>query len=395
MNRLKELREEAMLTVRELSERSGVSEDTITKIENGHRKGRSMTLRKLAKALGVRLHELSPEHSEQTTEAEANAPEILPQHKHRSVSFELSRENSPVPEALQNADILEEAISRVYEVTRAIHQPVEQTRPKRGHPDAVPRMTISERQQEVLIALLECGEVFGPAIVPAIVADQLKISVSTAYSDLTVLEEHGLVMADESGERLISPLGRDLVEAIMEARSKLPLNKALSRIATLMEVYNSVAKFDPDRASDEDVASFFRLQELIVQSIRRIAALTEPPRLANQVQQNIVTGKAGQKDAVDYAQAVQSVMRLLMPNPPALSRIREDLEGSTEEQIREVLDLVVTISPGDYDSYDPSNPYKQFCSVLAFKVGTSLPPYRTVQRDEADSAQHATMRDVD
>jgi anti-sigma regulatory factor (Ser/Thr protein kinase)/DNA-binding transcriptional ArsR family regulator len=81
---------------------------------------------------------------------------------------------------------------------------------QRRYPDGVPRMNISERQQKALITVLECGEVG-----PSTVADKLEISVSTAYRDLSVLEEHGLVMADESGKRLISPLGRDLVEAII------------------------------------------------------------------------------------------------------------------------------------------------------------------------------------
>jgi transcriptional regulator with XRE-family HTH domain len=58
MGRLRELREEAVLTVRELSALSGVSEDTITKIENGHRKARPSTVRKLAKALDVEPQEL-------------------------------------------------------------------------------------------------------------------------------------------------------------------------------------------------------------------------------------------------------------------------------------------------------------------------------------------------
>ncbi len=73
-------------------------------------------------------------------------------------------------------------------------------------------MNISERQQKVLITVLECGEVG-----PSTVADQLEISVSTAYRDLSVLEEHGLLIADESGKRFVSPLGRDLVEAIVNA----------------------------------------------------------------------------------------------------------------------------------------------------------------------------------
>jgi DNA-binding transcriptional ArsR family regulator len=82
--------------------------------------------------------------------------------------------------------------------------------PSRRYPDGVPRMNISERQQKVLITVLECGEVG-----PSTVADRLEISVSTAYRDLSVLEEHGLVVTDESGKRVISPLGRDLVEAII------------------------------------------------------------------------------------------------------------------------------------------------------------------------------------
>ena len=85
------------------------------------------------------------------------------------------------------------------------------TPPRRRYPDAVPRMNISERQQRVLITVLESGEVG-----PSTVADRLEISVSTAYRDLSVLEEHGLVAGAESGKRCITPLGRDLVEAIIE-----------------------------------------------------------------------------------------------------------------------------------------------------------------------------------
>jgi hypothetical protein len=88
--------------------------------------------------------------------------------------------------------------------------PAAKAPPPRRYPDGVPRMNISERQQKVLITVLECGEVG-----PSTVADRLEISVSTAYRDLSVLEEHGLVVTDESGKRLISPLGRDLVEAIV------------------------------------------------------------------------------------------------------------------------------------------------------------------------------------
>jgi predicted transcriptional regulator len=84
--------------------------------------------------------------------------------------------------------------------------------PQRKYPDVVPKMNISERQQKVLITVLECGEVG-----PSTVADRLETSVSTAYRDLSVLEEHGLVTSAESGKRVITPLGRDLVEAIVNA----------------------------------------------------------------------------------------------------------------------------------------------------------------------------------
>ena len=80
----------------------------------------------------------------------------------------------------------------------------------RRYPDGVPRMNISERQQKVLVTVLECGEVG-----PSTVAERLEISVSTAYRDLSVLEEHSLVVTDETGKRVISPLGKDYVEAIV------------------------------------------------------------------------------------------------------------------------------------------------------------------------------------
>ena len=86
---------------------------------------------------------------------------------------------------------------------------VEPARPKRTL-GGVPKLDISERQQKVLITVLECGEVG-----PSTVAERLEISVSTAYRDLSVLEESGLVRTDEGGKRVISPLGRDLVEAIV------------------------------------------------------------------------------------------------------------------------------------------------------------------------------------
>lgn len=91
---------------------------------------------------------------------------------------------------------------------RAPRSPV--GRPKHRYPDAVPKMNISGRQEKVLITVLESGEVG-----PSTVAERLEISVSTAYRDLSQLEEQGLVSAAESGKRIITPLGRDVVEAIV------------------------------------------------------------------------------------------------------------------------------------------------------------------------------------
>jgi len=75
--RLKQLREEAVLTVHELAEASGVSDDTISKIENGQRIARPSTLRKLAQALVVSPQELrKPAAVEEVALAgKAEAPE--------------------------------------------------------------------------------------------------------------------------------------------------------------------------------------------------------------------------------------------------------------------------------------------------------------------------------
>jgi transcriptional regulator with XRE-family HTH domain len=55
---LRRLREGFPLTVRELAERSGVSHNTITAIENSHRTANPSTVRKLAAALGVKASTL-------------------------------------------------------------------------------------------------------------------------------------------------------------------------------------------------------------------------------------------------------------------------------------------------------------------------------------------------
>ena len=58
MERLKELRREQVLSLRELEEKSGVSYNTIWRIEAGRQGAHPRTIRKLADALGVRASEL-------------------------------------------------------------------------------------------------------------------------------------------------------------------------------------------------------------------------------------------------------------------------------------------------------------------------------------------------
>jgi transcriptional regulator with XRE-family HTH domain len=58
VERLKELRREQVLSLRELEEKSGVSFNTIWRIEAGRQGAHQRTIRKLAEALGVRPSEL-------------------------------------------------------------------------------------------------------------------------------------------------------------------------------------------------------------------------------------------------------------------------------------------------------------------------------------------------
>jgi transcriptional regulator with XRE-family HTH domain len=61
VERLKELRRERVLSLRELEERSGVSYNTIWRIEYGRQGAHPRTVRKLAEALGVEPSELVKE----------------------------------------------------------------------------------------------------------------------------------------------------------------------------------------------------------------------------------------------------------------------------------------------------------------------------------------------
>ena len=61
MERLKELRRERVLSLRELEEKSSVSYNTIWRLEDGRQGAHPWTVRKLADALGVDPRELIQE----------------------------------------------------------------------------------------------------------------------------------------------------------------------------------------------------------------------------------------------------------------------------------------------------------------------------------------------
>ena len=61
MQRLKELRRQRVLSMRELEEMSGVSYNTIWRLENGLTGAQPRTIRKIAEVLGVEPAELISE----------------------------------------------------------------------------------------------------------------------------------------------------------------------------------------------------------------------------------------------------------------------------------------------------------------------------------------------
>ena len=60
VEKLRELREDRALSMRELAERSGVAHQTIYRIERGQKNVLPRTVRRLAAALGVEPKELRP-----------------------------------------------------------------------------------------------------------------------------------------------------------------------------------------------------------------------------------------------------------------------------------------------------------------------------------------------
>lgn len=236
MSRLKELREDRMLTVRELSKLSGVSEDTITKIENGHRKGRGVTLRKLAKALEVDPRQLSLKHSAQSIEAKGAATETpsgSSSGSNRAVAVPLTTDT-------QDTDAFITTLSRVDETI--------------AHIEPVVASLGVERQilRNLIPSQLKVLEVvvFGGSLDASAVAELLPCGLSTANRNLTVLGEHDLVSTNEAGESQATWRGRELIGSL--AKGGLRFGEALKHIVTLAEAYESLAALDLHKAVEED-----------------------------------------------------------------------------------------------------------------------------------------------
>ncbi len=73
---------------------------------------------------------------------------------------------------------------------------------------AAPRLT--HRQKQVLSLVMELG-----AAGPSAVRRELKVGLSTAYRDLASLEEAGLIVSDESGQRTLTQQGVSLLDTIL------------------------------------------------------------------------------------------------------------------------------------------------------------------------------------
>jgi anti-sigma regulatory factor (Ser/Thr protein kinase) len=83
------------------------------------------------------------------------------------------------------------------------------TEPAPEAPPPVPRL--SDRQKHVLSIILESG-----AAGPSALSRELEVGVATAYRDLALLEEAGLIAADENGKRRLTEFGVSCLERVFE-----------------------------------------------------------------------------------------------------------------------------------------------------------------------------------
>jgi transcriptional regulator with XRE-family HTH domain len=116
--RLAELREQKALTLRDLEEASGVGADAISKIENGHRKPRPSTLRKLARALGVEVEDFFREPVRPLAQTPPE-PKVV----QGSARFQVDAETFKVLQALADGEIsVAEAKARLERVLEPVLQ---------------------------------------------------------------------------------------------------------------------------------------------------------------------------------------------------------------------------------------------------------------------------------
>ncbi len=65
VEKLRQLRRQKVLSMRELEDKSGVSYNTVWRLETGRTGAQPRTIRRLAEALGVKPEELLPEGDDQ------------------------------------------------------------------------------------------------------------------------------------------------------------------------------------------------------------------------------------------------------------------------------------------------------------------------------------------
>ncbi len=73
-----------------------------------------------------------------------------------------------------------------------------------------PQPNLSRRQNDVLFLLTEMGEAG-----PRLIANELKISISTAHRELLFLEKAGVIGASQSGKRFLTAAGRAYLQNLL------------------------------------------------------------------------------------------------------------------------------------------------------------------------------------
>jgi len=73
-------------------------------------------------------------------------------------------------------------------------------------------VSLNKRQKQVLFLVMEMGSAG-----PSKIANELSISLSTAYRDLIYLEENSLISSDEQGKRVLTSLGIEFLDEILNS----------------------------------------------------------------------------------------------------------------------------------------------------------------------------------